>query len=162
MINEPQARLQEITTKLRNQGHRMTPQRMAVIKTLVSSEGHLNAEQVYDRVKVDFPMTSLATIYKTITMLKEMGELIELSFPNSGSHYDCLNPFPHSHHICTKCGDITDVDVSDLADLPQQFATRTGYKVTSHRLDFFGVCPQCQLNEEQSTVPEGGGKEKVG
>ena len=139
----------------------MTPQRMAVIKTLVSGEGHPTAEQVYDQVQVDFPMTSLATIYKTITMLKEMGELIELSFPNAGSHYDCLNPFPHPHLICTFCGNITDVDVSELVDLPQQIAKRTGYKVTSYRLDFFGICPQCQLNEEQSTVPEGVGKEKV-
>lgn len=140
----------------------MTPQRMAVIKTLANCEGHLTAEQVYDQVRVDFPMTSIATIYKTITMLKEMGELIELSFPNAGSHYDCRNPFPHPHLICTLCGNITDVDVSDLVDLPQQVATRTGYKVTSYRLDFFGICPQCQLNDEQSTVPESGGKEKVG
>lgn len=156
MLNEPSTRLHEVIAKLRNQGHRMTPQRMAVIKTLVSSEMHLTAEQVYDQVQVDFPMTSIATIYKTITMLKEMGELIELSFPNAGSHYDCRNPFPHPHLICTQCSKITDVDVSDLVGLSQQIAKRTGYKVISHRHDFFGICPQCQLNDEQSTVPKRG------
>lgn len=148
---EPQARLDEIISRLRERGHRITPQRMAVIRTLVHSGGHLSIEQVYDQVKADFPMTSLSTVYKTTTLLKEMGELIELNIPKTGSHYDCLNPFPHPHLICNNCGSIIDVDVDSISDLNHKVSTQTGYQITSHRLDFFGICPQCQQNIPPNT-----------
>ena len=70
---DPEARLDELTTGLRERGNRLTPQRMTVLKVLTASEEHPSVEQIYERVKVDFPMTSLATIYKTVTLLKEMG-----------------------------------------------------------------------------------------
>lgn len=141
---KPEARIEEIKTRLRERGHRITPQRMAVIKTLVTNDGHMSIEQVYDHVQGNFPMTSLATIYKTTSLLMEMGELIELSLPNSGSRYDCRNPVPHPHLICNHCGSIIDVDVGSLSDLPLKVSAETGYLVVSHRLDFFGICPQCQ------------------
>jgi len=59
-------RINDLVMKLRKRGHPITPQRMAVLKILVSSDDHPTVEKIYDRVKVDFPMTSLATIYKTI------------------------------------------------------------------------------------------------
>ena len=75
---DPEARLDEMITRLKERGHRLTPQRMAVLKILAVSEGHPSVEQIYERVKVDFPMTSLATVYKTVALLKEMGEVLEL------------------------------------------------------------------------------------
>ncbi len=142
-----QARLQELVIKLRERGHRLTPQRMAVLKTLVNGEGHLSAEQIYERVRADFPMTSLATIYKTVTVLKEMGEVLELGFGDGCNRYDGSKPYAHPHLICTECKSIIDVDVEALGKLPQDVAQRTGYQIMSHRFDFFGVCPSCQGNE---------------
>jgi len=57
-------RLDEITQKLKEGGHRLTPQRMAVLKILVSSPEHPSVEQVYNQVKADFPMTSLGRCIK--------------------------------------------------------------------------------------------------
>ena len=142
-----QARLQELVVKLRERGHRLTPQRMAVLKTLVNGAGHLSAEQIYERVRVDFPMTSLATIYKTVTVLKEMGEVLELGFGDGSNRYDASKPYAHPHLICTECKSIIDVDIEALGKLPQDVAQRTGYQIMSHRFDFFGVCPSCQGNE---------------
>jgi Fur family peroxide stress response transcriptional regulator len=121
---------------------------MAVIKALVGNEGHLSVEQIYERVKVDFPMTSLTTIYKTVAVLKEMGEVSELGFSGESSRYNS-SPHPHPHLICIKCKEILDVDVEvDVGgDWPQEIARRTGYRIVNHRFDFFGVCPRCQKNE---------------
>ena len=69
----PGPRPNEIIAKLKQQGCRMTPQRLAVVKILANSEEHLSAERTYERVKADFPFTSLATIYKTVTLLKKVG-----------------------------------------------------------------------------------------
>jgi len=142
---EHQTRLEEVIARLREQGLRLTPQRMAVLKVLISNNEHLSAEQIYERVKVDFPMTSLATIYKTVTVLKEMGEVLELGFSDDSNRYDG-NPHPHPHLICTMCKKIMDIDADDLGELPKQVARRTGYKIVSHRFDFYGICPQCQEN----------------
>jgi Fur family peroxide stress response transcriptional regulator len=144
---DPQARLDELTTRLRERGSRLTPQRMAVLKILAASEGHPSVEQIYERVKVDFPMTSLATIYKTVTLLKEMGEVLELGFSDDGNRYDGNKPYPHPHLICTKCKNIVDPEVATLSELRQEVAQSTGYQIMSHRLDFFGICPQCQGKE---------------
>jgi Fur family peroxide stress response transcriptional regulator len=144
---DPEARLDELTTRLRERGHRLTPQRMAVLKILSANEGHPSVEQIYERVKVDFPMTSLATVYKTVTVLKEMGEVLELGFSDGGNRYDGIRPYPHPHLICTKCKNIVDPQVATLSELRREVAQSTGYQIVSHRLDFFGICPQCQEEE---------------
>jgi Fur family peroxide stress response transcriptional regulator len=140
------ARLAELTTKLRERGHRLTPQRLAVLKALVDSQEHPSAEQIYERVRVDFPMISLATVYKTVAVLKEMGEVLELGFSDDSNRYNGAIPHPHPHLVCVNCKSITDVDVDVgvVTGLPQQVARKTGYQIISHRFDFFGVCPRCQ------------------
>ena len=146
-MTDPQARLDEMVARLREREHRLTPQRMAVLKILAASEGHPSVEQVYERVKVDFPMTSLATIYKTVTLLKEMGQVLELGFSDGSNRYDGNKPRPHPHLICTRCRNIVDPEVATLSELDQEVARSTGYRILSHRLDFFGICPQCQEDE---------------
>jgi Fur family transcriptional regulator, peroxide stress response regulator len=140
-------RLDDLIARLRESGHRLTPQRMAVIKTLIGNREHLNAEQIYDRVRVDFPMTSLATVYKTVLVLKEMGAIQEISFDGEGKHFDGGSSHAHPHVICTKCRRIEDLDLADLNLLPADIARQTGYRIEGHRLDFFGVCPDCQKKE---------------
>ncbi|MBC8447604.1 MAG: transcriptional repressor [Chloroflexi bacterium] len=139
-----QARLDELISRLRERGYRLTPQRMAVLKVLARSEGHPSVEQIYEQVKVDFPMTSLATIYKTVTLLREMGEVLELGFSDDSNRYDGNKPYPHPHLICIKCRNIMDPEIGTLSELPLEVAERTGYRIVNHRLDFFGICPQCQ------------------
>ena len=72
-------RYDQLLARLRRDGFRLTPQRMAVLRVLAEDTGHPTVEQVYDRVRCDYPTTSLATIYKTIDMLKGIGEVLELS-----------------------------------------------------------------------------------
>ena len=142
---DPQARLDEMITRLKERGHRLTPQRMAVLKILAAGEEHPSVEQIYECVRAEFPMTSLATVYKTVTLLKEMGEVLELGFGDGGNHYDGRKPYSHPHLICTKCKNIVDLQVANLlSELPQKVSQSTGYQIVSHRLDFFGLCPQCQ------------------
>ncbi|MFH1082976.1 MAG: Fur family transcriptional regulator [Pseudomonadota bacterium] len=141
-------RLNEMISKLREQGCRLTPQRVAVLKILATSDEHLSAEKIYERVKADFPFTSLATIYKTVTLLKKVGEVMELGFVDDSNRYDGTRPFPHPHLICTKCKKILDPEIPTLSDLPLELSQKTGYQIVNHRLDFFGICPHCQKKEE--------------
>ena len=145
---DPQNRLDELIRKLRDQGHRLTPQRRAVLGILTANGNHLSAEQIYDLVRQDFPMTSLATVYKTIALLKEMGEVLELNFCDDRNHYDCGQPYPHPHLICLNCKSVVDLEIDDLDRAPRQVAQGTGYHIINYRLDFFGICPGCQEERE--------------
>ena len=146
-MTDSDVRLGALIARLREQGYRLTPQRKAVLKALADSEEHPSVEQIYARVRRDFPMTSLATVYKTVTLLKDMGEVLELGFSDGSNRYDGNKPYPHPHLICVMCRQILDPDINALRDLPQEVAENTGYRVVSHRLDFFGVCPDCQKQE---------------
>jgi Fur family peroxide stress response transcriptional regulator len=152
-MSTPQKRLDELTAKLKTRGYRLTPQRIAILKILVASTGHPSVEQIYENVKVDFPTTSLATVYKTVALLKEMGEILELGFGTEGNRYDGNKPYPHPHLICVKCKSIFDPDISGLSQLPQQVAQMTGFQIRGHRLDFYGICPQCQGSEPAGENP---------
>ncbi len=138
------SRLEKIAQKIKQKGFRLTPQRLAVAKILIENEEHLSAQQIYERVKKDFPVTSFATIYKTVALLRDIGEVMELGFVDEGNRYDGARPYPHPHLICLRCKKILDPKIPNLNDLPQKLAKRTGFQITNHRLDFFGLCPECQ------------------
>jgi len=137
-------RLDEITQKLKESGHRLTPQRMAVLKILASSFNHPSVEQVYDQVKVDFPMTSLGTVYKTVTLLKEMGEILELGFGEDSHRYDGARPDPHPHLICIKCNKIIDGDLSLDQKSLRSLEQASGYQILRPQISLYGLCPDCK------------------
>ena len=137
-------RLEQLIARLKERDFRLTPQRMAVLKILASSDGHPSVERIYEQVRRDFPTTSIATVYKTVAMLRELGEVLELGFPDGSNRYDGSKPYPHPHVICTKCKTILDPKLSGLTDLTKEVSQETGFRVTTHRMDFFGVCRACQ------------------
>jgi Fur family peroxide stress response transcriptional regulator len=141
---DPQKRLDQMVTKLRENNYRITPQRLAVLKILATSAGHPSVEKIYQKVKKDFPTTSLATVYKTLIVMKEVGEVLELGFGEGGNRYDGNKPYPHPHLICTECGKIIDPQIEALPGMTEALMAATGFKINTHRLDFFGVCPDCQ------------------
>jgi Fur family peroxide stress response transcriptional regulator len=143
-MTKEQTRLENMIKKLRERHFRITPQRILILKILALSDGHPSVEDIYEQVKRDFPTTSLATVYKTVTLLKELNEVLELGFAEGGNRYDGKKPYPHPHLICTKCRKIFDPDLESLEGLTQELVSETGFRITSHRLDFFGICPDCQ------------------
>jgi Fur family peroxide stress response transcriptional regulator len=145
---EPKNRLESMLNKLREHQFRITPQRIKILKILVGSTEHPTVERIYEQVKADFPTISLATVYKTLTLLKELNEVLELGFPEGSNRYDGNKPYPHPHAICIKCKKIVDPDLSGLADMTSELKKETGFKIINHRLDFFGICPRCQKKYE--------------
>jgi len=126
----------------------MTPQRAAILKVLTESHDHPSVEQVYELVKRTFPMTSLATVYKAVTLLKEEKEILELGFANESSRYDGYKPYPHPHLICVKCQKIIDTEIGLINNLTQELADQYGYQIVNQRVDFYGICPQCQQKKD--------------
>ena len=137
-------RFDQMLSKLKEHNHRITPQRLAILSILATGEDHPSAEMIYRRIKREFPFTSFATVYKTIAVMKEMGEILELEFSQDSNRYDGARPYPHPHLICTKCKKILDADPDRFNQLKLEIIKETGFQLISHRLDFFGICSDCQ------------------
>ena len=140
---DPNKRFDSIVKKLGENNHRLTPQRLAIVKILANSDGHPNVENIYEKLQDDFPTMSLATVYRNVMLLKSLGEVLELGFPDGSNRYDGKKPYPHPHVICVECTKVIDPDLSTLQDMAQEVADETGFKILTHRLDFFGICRDC-------------------
>lgn len=144
---ESKKRFEIIIQKLRDEGHKITPQRMAIVKILSKSENHPSVEDIYDQIKEDFPTMSLATVYRNIVLIKSLGEVLELGFPDGSNRYDGNKPYPHPHVVCIQCKKIVDPDLGSLDNMTEEVAKETEFKILNHRLDFFGICKRCQAKK---------------
>lgn len=142
---DPEIRVQSIIQKLKEKGYKITPQRLAIAKILAVSKGHPSVEAIFEQVRGDFPTMSLATVYRNILLLKSLGEVLELGFPDGSNRYDGNRPFPHPHVICIKCGKIVDPVLDSLDEMKKEVSEETRFAILTHRLDFFGICRQCQV-----------------
>jgi Fur family transcriptional regulator, peroxide stress response regulator len=140
-------RFEIIIQKLKNNGYKITPQRLAIVKILAKSEGHPSVENIHAQIKKAFPTMSLATVYKNILLIKSLGEVLELGFPDGSNRYDGNRPAPHPHVICIKCKKIVDLDLASLDAMKNEVALETDFKILNHRLDFFGICSNCMAEE---------------
>lgn len=146
-MQQSEIRYQELVEKLKARGYRITPQRSMILRETISHEDHPTVEQIFERVRSIFPMTSLATIYKTFNMLKEEGEILELAIAGESSRYDAGHPAPHPHLICVRCKKIIDPVIPLFETMPAQLARKYGYRILNHRMDIFGICPDCQKEQ---------------
>jgi Fur family transcriptional regulator, peroxide stress response regulator len=144
---DPQERFEQLVARLQEHDHRLTPQRIALLHLLAESQEHPSAARLHAQLKKQFPTTSPATVYKTLALLKGMGEVLELGFSDDDNRYDGNRPYPHPHLICVRCHKIMDPEVKVLKSLERDVAEQSGYRIVGHRLDLYGICPDCQRQE---------------
>lgn len=133
----------EVTALLRERGFKVTPQRLAVYNVLSHTTAHPNAEMLYRKLQPYYPTMSLATVYKTLSILCEVGLAQELNVSEDAFRYDA-NTQPHPHVRCTCCGRVDDIMDLSTDSLEAQAASETGYQIEAHQYYSFGVCPSCQ------------------
>jgi Fur family peroxide stress response transcriptional regulator len=140
---EPDARFVELMAALKEHDFRLTPQRIELVRLIASSEGHPSAAELYSRVKRRFPTMSHATVYKTLTLLKELGQVLEINLRDD-SHYDGHRPDPHPHLICMNCKRIVDGEASlDQATI-KNLERASGFRIVHSQIELHGLCPDCQ------------------
>jgi Fur family peroxide stress response transcriptional regulator len=135
---------EQLLSKLRILDYRLTPQRIELVRLITNSKDHPNAAQLFEQVKVILPTISFATVYKTLDLLKELGEVIEISL-HEDNHFDPIQPYSHPHLICTKCNTIRDSEMqAPLQTMVNEMQRISGYQIHRQQLIFYGLCPDCQ------------------
>ncbi len=102
--------MKDIIERLRDNGLTLTPQRMAIAEFLSKSRNHPTVDEIHRNIQGRYPTISLATVYSTLKVLKELGEIQELSIRKRDKV--CFDPDPNIHHhlLCRKCGKIVDFE----------------------------------------------------
>ncbi|ABR33290.1 MULTISPECIES: Fur family transcriptional regulator [Clostridium] len=133
---------------LKKKGYKLTPQRRSIVDTIIENEGqHLTAEEIYDSVKKSCPEIGLATVYRTILLLEELGVISRLDLNDGCSRYEIVHSnetHRHHHLICNICHKVLEVQDDLLEDLESGIEKQYKFKILDHSLKFFGVCDECQ------------------
>ncbi|MDX9992090.1 MAG: Fur family transcriptional regulator [Anaerolineales bacterium] len=140
---DPESRFKEMLALLKERNFRLTPQRVELVRLIAASEGHPSAAQLYAKIKEKFPTMSHATVYKTLALLKEMNQVLEIDL-RGDSHYDGNRPGVHPHLICTQCNQIVDGELELTPALLKKMEEASGYQITRPQITFYGLCPNCQ------------------
>ena len=132
----------EIEQQMRAKGLRITPQRFAVYANLLSRQDHPTVEQILTEVNENLPISSKATVYTALSVLREVGLVREVLLEEGVTRYDA-NVDPHHHFYCQVCGTIHDLEwdtfkTIQLSQLPHNL------KAESYEVTVRGKCQNCQ------------------
>lgn len=138
--------VESYAARLRAQGFRLTPQRLVIVNVLKESHGHLTPAEIYQRAVNVLPGLTEATVYRTLSFLSKQGLVLPAHVGDGQFVYEFADR-SHHHLICRSCGGMYEISHHDLEDLYRLFQEKTGYRIDSVHLTFFGLCPTCQKEE---------------
>lgn len=134
-----------ITEIFKEKKLKLTPQRLAVYKYLLTTTEHPSAEVIYKAIHSEYPTMSLATVYKALKTLEEVGLIQELNVGEGNFRYDA-NFKPHPYIQCVKCGKVDDIEDFFIDTLNIEANKHSNYEILSNQVYFYGICPECQKN----------------
>ena len=127
---------------LRSKGYKATPQRIAICRVVLNKRTHPSAQQVYTEVRKTNPTVTLATVYKTLEVLRDLNLVQEINFPEGQARFDsCMKA--HINLVCLKCGSIVDLDDTIVMEIASKVTASTKFKPAGQRTDVYGTCQKC-------------------
>lgn len=135
---------QRLTAALRARGQRVTRQRRVVLDVLSESQEHLDAESVHDRARARDPNISLATVYRTLALLKDVGLVEEHRLGEDHAHFEAVQDEPHYHFTCLRCGSVVEFDAPQVMQAVQELGERESLRVIRVHLFVSGICSRCR------------------
>ena len=127
----------------REKGFKVTSQRLAICKFILSRKDHPTAEHIYQKLRDEYPTISLGTIYKTLHLLKELGLIQELGFNEGSVRYDPDMEL-HINMVCSKCGKISDYKAENVEKLWSALISDLRIKPKGQRIDIYYECEECK------------------
>lgn len=142
MRPKPAGALAAAQTKLAGGRHRMTKQRRLILRQFAALNRYVTAKDLHAKVQVVADGIGLATVYRTLETLRELG-LVNAMQVNGESAYLLCTESHHHHAVCTHCGRVDDVPCRTLPQLERMLSTGLRFRLTEHHMEFFGVCARC-------------------
>ena len=124
---------------------KITKQRRNVLKIFLECKNHVSVEELYNIVLKTEPKIGLATVYRTLALLTKSGLALEMDFGDGQKRYESsYKSLHHDHMVCTECGKILEFNHPLIEKFQEEVAIQKNFKITSHKLDLFGLCQDCK------------------
>jgi Fur family ferric uptake transcriptional regulator len=140
----------DVIGALEEGGHRLTAPRRALADLVATQEGHFTADDLLDIARRRRLGLGRATIFRALDVLTELGVIERVDMPSGEHAFVACEPVHHHHVVCASCGRATWVADPGLEQVAAELGRRTGYRIASHRLELFGVCPDCQASRRDA------------
>jgi Fur family transcriptional regulator, ferric uptake regulator len=127
---------------------RNSKQRLMIIEQLQSLKSHPTADDLYHLLRKQMPRISLGTVYRNLEFLSQEGLIQKLDVGGSQKRFDG-NAQEHYHVRCQRCGRLDDIQLSPKREMETEAESLSGYAILRHRLEFIGICPECQTKSDQ-------------
>ena len=138
-----------LVAALEGAGYRLTDPRRAVAEMIAGRDGHFTAADLIDEASRRHPGLGRATVFRALELFASLNLVERVDLPAGEHAYVACERSHHHHAICTRCGRALDVDDQGLADVLAAIGRRSGFRVTTHRLEIFGLCAACQASGSQ-------------
>jgi len=136
---------EDVQRLIKAKGLKSTRQRSLIIDTFLGAEGHVSVEELWSKVRAADTKVSVATVYRTMKLLADAGLAEARNFGDGQTRYEAaMGRHHHDHLICTNCGTIIEFENDRIEQLQDVIAKRHGFKVTSHKMELYGLCKNCQ------------------
>ena len=130
--------------RLRETGHRMTPQRMMVLTSLRHAPDHLSAADIFRSVREAYPYVDISTVYRTLAVLKDLRLISETHMGGGDAAFEWVDAQRHHHLVCKKCGSETNLDHAYMDSLAAQISRDLGFAADMDHFAIFGLCSACR------------------
>ena len=128
-----------------NNNLKITKQRRNVLRAFLECNSHVSVEELYNMVLKEDPKIGLATVYRTLALLTKSGLASELDFGDGQKRYESsFQTQHHDHMVCTGCNKIIEFNHPLIEKYQEEVASKNKFKITSHKLDLFGLCQDCK------------------
>ena len=144
-----------IAESLREEGYRLTPQRMIILAIIYDSQGHLSAEEIHQRVRQQYPFVDISTVYRTLNLLKKLRFITETDLGDECVRYELADKGRHHHLICRQCGASFALEHELLAPLAPRLLEKYGFAADLDHFAIFGLCRHCQSQAAEGTRKHG-------
>ena len=134
----------DVVAAFEQAGYRLTEPRRALAGLVAGRDGHFTADDLLDAARRRRLGLGRATIFRALDVLTELGVIERLDLPSGEHAFVACEPAHHHHVVCAACGRTTWVADHGLEQVAAEIGRKTGYRIATHRLELFGVCPECQ------------------
>lgn len=136
--------LHDCKEELRESDLKVTPARLAVLKLLESTEAPVDVASIISYLDDKGIKADPATVFRIMNVFTERGLAKQIQLQEGKARYELAANADHHHLVCSRCGDIQDISDCNIDGLERDIEKKKGFKVTSHSLEFFGICKSCQ------------------
>lgn len=128
---------------LRAAGQRPTPQRLLILEVLGDADGHVTADEIFQRVQEIYPCINVSTVYRTLESLRELGIITETNLGEGRREFELRERGSHHHLVCKSCGAVEEIDDDAFAPVRDYALAHHGFHAEMEHYAIFGVCAAC-------------------